>query len=292
MCNDLHPTQIIYYEPNDPLGFEVQVTIYGQNRRGILDDAIFMKYKIINKGNNTIDKMFLGIAPGLGGLYLPLFPSYEFNAKMGFDTTLNLQYYYDRNYDTGYEVKPSFGLKLVQGPVIKSVQSDSAFVENSWIDGFKNLSSYSFTTFQVILSPSLFPDSNLTHQQELYNQMNGFWKNGSPIINPVTNEPTRYLFTGDPVSNTGWNHIQGWQPGVGQAGAQGLNLMSIGPFAFAPQDTQVIVIAGLAAQGTDNLNSVTELKRKARIIQKAYNLNFKLTPPPPNPKVTVKSRGR
>jgi len=48
-------------------------------------------------------------------------------------------------------------------------------------------------------------------------------------------------------------------------------LMSSGPFNLAAEDTQEIVLAIIMARGTDNINSVAELKRKAKVVQEFYD---------------------
>ena len=47
---------------------------------------------------------------------------------------------------------------------------------------------------------------------------------------------------------------------------------------MAPGDSQEVTIAILIDQGTDHLNSVTELKRKSQLAQFAYDINFKAAP--------------
>ena len=50
--------------------------------------------------------------------------------------------------------------------------------------------------------------------------------------------------------------------------------MSSGPFTFAPGDTQVVVGAKIVAQGTSNLNSITELRSFDSFAQLAYENHF------------------
>jgi len=64
-------------------------------------------------------------------------------------------------------------------------------------------------------------------------------------------------------------------------------LMGSGPIAMAPVDTQEVVIAIIAAQGSDNLQSVAELKNTAKTVQYFYDnytpelVNIKYEPPLP-----------
>ncbi len=60
-----------------------------------------------------------------------------------------------------------------------------------------------------------------------------------------------YWYSGDPVTGTG---DLDWLPG------QRRMLGSSGPFDFRPGDSQFVLIKMAVAQGTDNLNSITEVK--------------------------------
>jgi hypothetical protein len=54
--------------------------------------------------------------------------------------------------------------------------------------------------------------------------------------------------------------------------------MSSGPFAMAPGDTQEVVLAILIAKGEDNIDSISELKRKSQSVQIDYDLDFNTAP--------------
>ena len=68
--------------------------------------------------------------------------------------------------------------------------------------------------------------------------------------------------------------------------------MASGPITLAPGDSQEVVVGFVIAQGTDNINSVTELKRKDTAAQIAYDLDFNLTPSPNPPKTTANPEDR
>jgi hypothetical protein len=102
--------------------------------------------------------------------------------------------------------------------------------------------------------------------------MQGLNNDGSIIINPITNEPTIWSLTGDPVTGTGWYEGTGW-PGGPTPGDRRYHLPT-GPFNLAPGDTQEVVIAYLMKKGTDNINSITELKNYAAQIQHWYDNDF------------------
>ena len=94
---------------------------------------------------------------------------------------------------------------------------------------------------------------------------------------------TRFPFSGNPVDSTGWY--------IGYLGTIRPNdmrmFLNTGPITMAPGDTQEVVIAIIAAQGSDNLQSITELKKTARTVQYFYNnyipetVNVNYVPPLP-----------
>jgi len=96
-----------------PLGIEVQQTTFAFYHPGPIANIIFVRYKLINKGGNTLDSMFVSAwsDPDLGGALDDL---------VGCDTTLSLGYAYNStNNDEVYSSRPpAVGLQFLQGPVI------------------------------------------------------------------------------------------------------------------------------------------------------------------------------
>jgi hypothetical protein len=74
---------------------------------------------------------------------------------------------------------------------------------------------------------------------------------GTPYVNPVSGQVTRYVMSGDPVTGTGW---------VDNDPSDCRTMASFGPFNFRPGDTQQLVIKLAVGQGTDRLNSITALR--------------------------------
>ncbi|MCJ7554719.1 MAG: T9SS type A sorting domain-containing protein [Ignavibacteriaceae bacterium] len=100
--------------------------------------------------------------------------------------------------------------------------------------------------------------------------MQGLNNFGDYIIDPTTNLPTIWPLTGDPVTGTGWylvcpNCLSGFDQRYH---------VPTGPFNMAPNDTQEVVIAFLIKRGTDNINSITELRNYAAQIQHWYDNDF------------------
>lgn len=293
VSNDLDPVRSTFLYGAQPMGLEVQSTFFGFNRTGPLGDMIFKKYKIINKGNNTIRDMVLAqwSDPDLGNAA---------DDYVGCDTLLSLGFVYngDNNDETGYGTPPpAAGYDFFQGPIIPydPVQypiiteknlPDSAKFDGKWIKGKTNLPLTSFAFY--INGSDVYADPDLglpSGSVQMYNYMNSRLWDGALFIDPNTGLPATYCLSGDPINGTGWYEGPGWTGGPAPDDRR--FTMSSGPFTMAPGDTQEVVIAVILARGTDNINSLAQLKETDRAAQIAYDLDFNLVPSPPQPKVTA-----
>ncbi|MBK6913528.1 MAG: T9SS type A sorting domain-containing protein [Ignavibacteriales bacterium] len=296
VANDLDTATSRFTYGSDPIGLEFQTTVFGFNRED-LKDVVFKKYRVINKSNSDIEDMYF---------------TYWADVDMGnpnddlsaFDSTYNMGYVYNGYNDDEYygTAPPAVGHQIVQGPIISTLENDSARFEYGWKIGFNNLK---MSSSGLIMKTSIsWPnDPNLGDYEgtiQFYNMMQGLQQDGSPIINPYTGESTIWPLSGDPVNGTGWYLMPGWPRGWDQR-----YHVPTGPFNLAVGDTQEIVIAIPIARGTDNINSITKLRELATHVQEFYNtelveiLNTKETiaptgytlfqnyPNPFNPKTTI-----
>jgi hypothetical protein len=268
-----------------PIGLEVQNTLYGFNSGGDLSDLINYQYRIINKSGKEIKDMYL-----LYQSFIEFDPSSYYRGSgtcyIGVDTLLNLAYGYSiKNQTPNYNIPPAVGHKILQGPIVPGLPGDSAKFKGRWIKGYKNIGMNSFS-FWMQEFDSVHFQTNYTYPPYFNNVVNGLFTDGEPIIDPISGKATKFILSGDPVNKTGWYAINGWPPGgfpVAVPSFMSDYYFTIGPFNMAPFDTQEVVIGIIGAVGTDNLNSITELKRKAAAIQKAYDHDFITVTPPPAP---------
>ena len=268
VANDLDTAASLFTYGSNPIGLEFQVTTFGFNTE-LLKDVVFKKYKIVNKSPNTVTDMYF---------------SYWTDDDLGFagddyvgcDTLLNLGYSYNGdNYDEDYygTPPPVVGHLIVQPPIIAAQPTDSARYGDGWKTGFKNIPINSFLLW--IGSSPVFIDPQLGDYAgtlEFYNYMQGYSWDGSSIIDPNTSLQTHFVVPGDPVSETGWYEGAGW-PGGPNPSDHRFNLTS-GPLNMAPGDTQEVAVAILIKKGTDNINSISELKNYAAQIQHWYDNDF------------------
>jgi len=283
VSNDMDASRSTYTYGTAPMGLEQQMTVFGFNRTGDLGDMVFKKYTVINKGNLTLRDMYLCYwsDTDLGNAG---------DDYTGCDTVLKLGYTYngDNNDENYYGIAPpSVGYVFFQGPIVESTPGDSAKFLTQWRHGYKNLPMTGFT-FYINTPGTRFRDPDqgtASGSIQFYNYMTGKNYYGEQFVDPHTGQPTNIILAGDPVAGTGWYEGPvGW-PGGSSPPDDRRHLMSSGPFNMAPGDTQEVVVGIVIARGTSNLNSITELKKKTKTAQIAYDNDFNLTPAPDPPKV-------
>jgi len=241
-----------------PLGVEIQQSTFAFNRSGALGNIIFVRYKMINKGGNQLDSMYVSAwaDPDLGGFT---------DDFVGCDTTRSMGYVYNATAtDQQYGgTPPAVGFDFFRGPI---VPSGTPGVNDT-------LGMTSFNKYTNGTDPQ--------NAGETYNYMMGLYPDGTPVhVNDDTLQAiTTFQVSGNPVSpSSGWLDSN--------PGDRRLQLSS-GPFSMAPGDSQEVTIAIIVGQGTDNLSSVTDLKNKDDQAQIVFDLNFDIPSPPPSPQVFV-----
>ncbi len=229
-----------------PLGIEVRALYYGFEKIDPLKNTMFIRWTIINRSDSHYDSLFVG-------LFSDTDLGYPSDDCAGYDSTLQLSYAYngknnDDNWSTGYgTLHPACGYVFLGGT--PSLQPNAHTVY--------------FNTTPTNSDPPLgmpkFP-------QQAYNFLCGLEIfSGMPIKNPVTNAPSRFMYSGDPVTNTGWTQLS-----AGGTPDDIRTLLSLGPVTLAPGDTQVVNAAFVIAQGTHRLNSVERLREDVGTVHAVY----------------------
>jgi len=233
---------------------EIQSIVYSTNpaQLELLSDVVFFEWIVINNGLERIDSAYFG-----------LWTDIDFNNTNAnypaVDSTIQLGYCWSNENNGGYNFIPlSVGYILKYGPIIQS-PGDSAIFNGLKKADFKNLN---LTSFHGIgddssINPLVRPASSIV---DAWNIARGFDADGNVIIDPTTGLPTKFPFSGDPVTNTGYLYSYG----VG--GGAGFVLFS-GPLNLAQQDTQWIMAALLVSTGIDSKDAIVNLREKADILQ-------------------------
>jgi len=274
VANDLDETKTLDLYGSPPIGIEMQATIWGYKSSSPVGNMLFRKYKIINKSNYEIDSMYLSMwsDPDLGDATDDL---------VGYDSTLSLMYVYNSSsYDGTYkQYSPSAGFKFLHGPLVNSDDNSYGIFNNEKIFGKENLEISSFAFF--IGADPVYSDPNLRDYNEgtleMYNLMQGLiGTTGEPFVAPLQagGEKTKFALSGDPIKKTGW--IDGMLHSPGDRRLLG----SYGPFTLAINDTQEIIVAQIAAGGTekiDRLEAVKLLRYYSHFAEELYNNGFELS---------------
>ncbi len=283
--------QVIWYVANDgdpvghsifgtlPLGVEVQTTIFGFDRPDVFGDMMFVKQLIINKGENTIEDMFMGLwsDPDLGDAG---------DDFVGCDTTLGMGICYNDGIDqdfAGYSGgTPAVGYDFFQGPMVPS-PGDTALAYGRRIPGFKNLEMTSFVKYINVQNDPVWSDPN--DAVEVYNLMQGFMKDGTPYDVSITGG-SRFVHPGDPTKNVDANDSEYVDSDIHASGDRRF-LMNAGPFTMAPGDSQEVVFGIFMAAAGGPLDSYLYLKQVDELAQLAYDIQFSLPASPPAPEVNI-----
>lgn len=246
VSNDADPAGHGNLFSTKPMGVEVQTLVFGFNRSDQLGDIMFLQWTLINKSETAYDSCFITVwdDPDLGDASDDL---------VGCDTTLSLGYCYNgAEYDATYgNAPPAIGFDFFQGPKV----------------GDETLGMSSFNYFWNGAPDPYGDPENAT---EAFNFMRGVLSDGTASIDPVTGEPSPYVFSGDPVSGQGW---------LDSTPADRRFMISSGPFTLAPGDTQVVVGAKIIAQGTSARSSIAALKYADQFAQNAFDNDFVVANP-------------
>lgn len=243
-----------------PLGLEVQQYTFAFGRSGALGNSIYMTFRIINKGTDTLQDTYLSLwsDPDVGDAN---------NDLVGCDTALSLGYAYNDGPDNVFgDAPPAVGYDFLQGPKVPS-PGDSVYQDGHYVHGYRRLPMCSFNKYENGTDP--------TNSVQTYNYMRGLSSTGDSVQDPggVT---TLFQVAGDPVTNEGWIDVN--------ANDRRL-MMNSGPFTMVPNDTQDVVVAVLVGQGADHLSSITALKSISERVQAVFDLDFRIPFPPPQPTV-------
>ena len=244
VCTDAGVTSQVYGRgPRTPIGLEVQLTAYAFGRGAVLQDVIFLHYRIIHRGSDALDSAYVGL---------------WYDADMrtasipaGSDTSLDLAYVYRLSDDVLYGTAgPATGVMLLRGP--RDGGTGPAQRARSVVGYINGSDPASPEQYDAVLR-GLYP-----------------W--GAEMIDATTSLPTLFYAWGDPVTGTGWLKPDRVDMKL---------LLAAGPFHFAPGDTQVVDAAVVVGQGIDRLGSIVAMRANAQEARGAFGTGFAGVPDPP-----------
>jgi hypothetical protein len=256
-----------------PLGLEVQVTAFGVAQGpAALQQATFYRYRVINRSDARLDSAYVGF-------YSDVELGDATDDYVGTDTSLSLGYWYnadnqdgtgqDGTYGTG---PPAGGVQLLATPTGLPNGRDDDHDGEVDEPGEELGLSYTFCHAKNQGWPFTEPSNG----RERYFCLQGRWLDGTPIteggIGIGSPGPlSRYLFPADPVEDEFWSEPCPNQP-CGPANQPFDHRLGVssGPFDLGPGDEVTFYLAILFAQGADNLDSITELRRAGIVSRNAH----------------------
>ena len=243
---------------NGKFGFEIHATHYFVNcpNDSALWNTMFTHYDIINRSSNTYDSLHTA-------MWLDFNLGNYADDYIGCDTTLNLFYVYNGDgYDedegpyTGYhQYLPAFG----------------GLILNEKLSSFT-----SYANLPPLNGSMGTPPVNSHSPYTYYSLTNGLFSNGNSIYiggdGTTGAQTTKYLFSGDPVANTGWTEANATQLPGNKNGIGGT-----GPYTVNPGDTIKLDIAYVFARDyqhpNDSVASIAKLRQYVQSIKNYYDSN-------------------
>ena len=233
-----------------PLYIEIKETDFAFNKSGPLGKTVFCKFEFTNKGSLNLKDMYFSF-------WADCDQGDSFNDLCGCDPDKSMGYVYDGSPDAVYyDYGVAGGYDFFKGPIGRDGEILPMTSFSHYING-----------------------TDPRNQWECYNYMKGLNpKDGTPRINPVTGQVTKFSVTGDPVTNTGWLDVN---PGDRRL------MLNSGPFDMAPGDKNEVVLAFIVGTGKDRISAISGLRYNDIFAQGAFDIGFNVPPDPPQPEITV-----
>ena len=233
------------------LPVEIRHAVYAQKAESLADtsllaNTVFQEWTFINRGSAPVESCYVG-----------LWADIDIDAGMwnftAVDTTLQLGYLW---IDTSRYHQPfAVGYSLLYGPAVPS-PGHTALFQGEARPGYRNLPLNSFLGIAQNWGRDSLFGSAPYRLKPAWNVARGFDKVGNVIIDSVTGQPTRFPFSGDPVTGSGWIDNRN---NPGEAGI----LMFAGPFTLAAGDSQWMMAALVTADAGEPVASITLLRDHA-----------------------------
>jgi hypothetical protein len=297
--NGLRAPRATNFEGANPMGLEVQKTVFGYKRTDALGNVYFVRYRVINKGGVDIGGGTLG-SFHMDNMYLCQWSDIDLgNAGddlAGSDSLLSLAYVYngnavDNNYSNFNLPPPASGYDFLGGALVDAPGDSGVYdFKRVYDKANQGMSSFAYFSAGSPYSDPPFLDYDIGAGR-WWKMLRGFAPTGSmttadePYNHPPGNAITKFPLSGDPVSGSGF------VDGLGQtwsfAPGDRRILLNTGPFQMAPDDTVDIYVGFVVAIGGDRLSSVAVMRAYDKAVQETFDLVFQVAKPPKNPLVRV-----
>lgn len=223
-----------------PVGVEVQVTAAAfDSPDPVFGQATFYRFRLVKRTPGTLEDARVGfwLDPDIGA------PNDDFAAV---DTTRGMAVAYNStgNDPGGYGLfPPAIGFDLLTGA--------GAHV--------------------VIGRGPGTPRGEAFTAEHLRNYSLGRWRDGSPVREGGTGAVTTWTYAGDPVSGAFWSERNTDGAGTPNSPGDLKHAISSAALTLVPGQPLDVVLAIPFAQGTDYLDSITQLRAASDALQAAYD---------------------
>ncbi|NQT62345.1 MAG: T9SS type A sorting domain-containing protein [Candidatus Marinimicrobia bacterium] len=236
VMNDLDSTSQFTYFPTEPVGIEVESSVFAYSDEPLLENVVFFSWEITNVSERGYDQLCLGVwvDPNLRG-FLGCDPQERYGyvyPEVGLDQIYGLH-------------PPALGYTLLESP--GSLISYSTFLNGGWGD---------------------FPDPESVSETFDYLQLNN--QNNWSYINPTTNSRQPWAFDGDPVTGEGWIQSDYYTAGFGRF------MLGAELSYFNPGETTTLSGAIVLAQGSSNLGSLAALYDQIDLVKEFWNQDLEM----------------
>jgi hypothetical protein len=293
--NDAVTSNLRRFSDVQPQGIEIRQTLfaYANSSNSTLENTIFVRYKIINKGT---------VVPQMDSVYFCFWADPDVgNANddlVGCDTILNAGYVYHTAADVLFgTAAPAVLTTVLQGPYYYKAGEtfidingnnifdlgidtpiDTAYNRKGSLLGFDVLpgaANHNMTSFaHYMQSHPTQGDPNTRFEARNYligNNKNGdlidpcTWDFGSVINTNCSAINPHYMYSGNPVQNVGWLNI---------VKTDQRTLVNSGPFVLKENEPVVVMGAFIVGRKDDPLTSLSEGKRITSYVRSFYKSNF------------------
>jgi len=235
-----------------PLGAEVQLLAWSDEWPGSMGRTVFLNYAIINRGDSVWREARFGLwaDPDLGR---------SSDDLAGSDSVLGLAYCYNNGPDLVYgDAPPAVGVVMLAGPTVFA-PGDSVWsvARQRWITNRRA------TTMSGAVAWGNGGDP--VGESNVYYLLSGKDETGMPMVDPTTNTPTTFSFSGDPAVQFGW---------IDNSPSDRRFIVNAGPLTVARGDTVEITVAVVVGQGDDALGSIASMKQAAQTAHALYRGRF------------------
>jgi hypothetical protein len=290
--NDGLPADQRTFNDVNPQGIEIQQTVFAQKDSADLNNVVFVKYRLINRGTvaDVMDSVYFGTAADID------IGQYGNNDLTGCDTILNTGYIYRSSTNIDQKWGPNPPAELItqlQGPLsyIPGITFTDVNANGVYDPGIDNPIDTAYNLRGPLLGKIVYPGAknlNITSSFQFFGGIDPYNSivtldylqgrdNKGAFMNPCTwtlgkvfgvscaNVNPAFMYSGDPINQTGWLNNSPMDQRI---------ILSSGPFKLEKNKPNDIIIGHIVGRGSDAVNSITVAKNYAVNIIKYYNSNF------------------